>query len=94
MSVPYLARALAARGYLPDTAGTGRYGMVEQSLRFLGTYLVIVKHEAYPANPYSWDPRDRVRLTAIEVRHGKRLIPSEALPLPVFSEIAAELTAL
>lgn len=92
MSTPRLIRGLAARGYLPDTFES--YGMISRSMRFLGPYLVTLSHDAYPSNPFNQRAQQRLRLRSVEVRRGKRKVPSEALPAPIFSEIAGPLLTL
>lgn len=92
MAMPQLIRGLKAQGYLPDNIEG--YGMITRSMRFFGPYLIILSHDAYPTNPFHQAPEKMLRLRSIEVRHGARTIPSEALQPTVFSEIACTLTGL
>ncbi|MFT4975071.1 MAG: hypothetical protein ACI8S6_000958 [Myxococcota bacterium] len=92
VSTPRLIRELGAQGYLPDTFGA--HGFIERSLRFLGPYLVVILHEGYAASPFSRRPTQPLRLRAVEIRRGKLRIPSESLPVAVFSEIAVGLLGL
>ncbi|MEL6342484.1 MAG: DUF4132 domain-containing protein [Myxococcota bacterium] len=93
MATPRLAHGLASRGYLADNAAAA-YGLIERSLKFFGPYLVVLSHEGYPANPYHWSRQRRLRLTGIEVRRGKSVVPAARLPAPVFSEIISPLQTL
>ena len=92
LAMPQLIRGLRAQGYLPDNIEG--YGMITRSMRFFGPYLIILSHDAYPTNPFNHTPRKMLRLRSIEVRHGTRTVPSEALRPTVFSEIACTLTSL
>lgn len=92
MATPRLIRGLAARGYLPDTFES--YGMIGQSMCFLGPYVITVTHDAYPSNPFKQRTRQPLRLRSAEIRRGKRKVPSESLPAPIFSEIVGALLTL
>ena len=89
LAMPQLIRSLRTQGYLPDNLEG--YGMISRSMRFLGPYLIIVTHDAYPTNPFNQTPRKMLRLKSIEVRRGTQTVPSEALRPSVFSEIASTL---
>jgi hypothetical protein len=89
LAMPQLIRGLRTQGYLPDNLEG--YGMISRSMRFLGPYLIIVTHDAYPTNPFNQTPRKMLRLKSIEVRRGTQTVPSEALRPSVFSEIASTL---
>jgi hypothetical protein len=79
-----LSRGLSARGYLAE-----RSYRIDHAIRIIGPYRVLIRHDPYAPMERSSTP---VRIQQLTLSHGETLLPRP--PAVLYSEIAADLTAL